>query len=143
MSATLLLSPVRVGALELPTRVVMAPMTRARSGPHGVPTPMNAAYYAQRASAGLIIAEATQISAEGQGYMRTPGIYTPEQVSAWRQVTQAVHARGGRIVLQLWHVGRVARGKPRAAHAQRRAVSDRRRRQHLHCERHASRAGSA
>src|SRR5205085_3211645 len=104
----LLFSPVRVGALDLPTRIVMAPMTRARSGPHGVPVPLNATYYAQRASAGLIVAEATQISAEGQGYMRTPGIHTAQQVQAWCAVTQAVHAAGGRIVLQLWHVGRVS-----------------------------------
>jgi N-ethylmaleimide reductase len=103
-----LFSPLRVGALDLPTRIVMAPMTRARSGPHGVPTSLNAIYYAQRAGAGLIVAEATQISAEGQGYLRTPGIYTPAQIAAWRTVTAAVHGAGGRIVLQLWHVGRVS-----------------------------------
>lgn len=109
MSATdLLFSPLRVGALELPSRIVMAPMTRARSGPHGVPLALSATYYAQRASAGLIVAEATQISDEGQGYMRTPGIHTPQQMAAWRVVTDAVHAAGGRIVLQLWHVGRVS-----------------------------------
>lgn len=109
MSApALLFSPLRVGALELPSRIVMAPMTRARSGPHGVPLPMSATYYAQRASAGLIVAEATQISDEGQGYMRTPGIHTPQQIAAWRAITDAVHAAGGRIVLQLWHVGRVS-----------------------------------
>jgi N-ethylmaleimide reductase len=108
VSDSVLFSPVRVGALDLPTRIVMAPMTRARSGPHGVPIAMNATYYAQRACAGLIVAEATQISAEGQGYMRTPGIHTALQVAAWCAVTQAVHAAGGRIVLQLWHVGRVS-----------------------------------
>lgn len=109
MSATaLLFSPLRVGALVLPSRIVMAPMTRARSGPHGVPLALSATYYAQRASAGLIVAEATQISDEGQGYMRTPGIHTPQQLAAWRVITDAVHGAGGRIVLQLWHVGRVS-----------------------------------
>ena len=83
-------------------------MTRARSGPHGVPTALNATYYAQRASAGLIVAEATQVCADGQGYLRTPGIHAPEQVEGWRAVTRAVHEAGGRIVLQLWHVGRVS-----------------------------------
>lgn len=105
---SLLFSPLRVGALELPSRVVMAPMTRARSGPHGVPTSLSTTYYAQRASAGLIVAEATQISAEGQGYMRTPGIHTASQISAWWQITDTVHAAGGRILLQLWHVGRAS-----------------------------------
>ncbi len=105
---SLLFSPLRVGALDLPSRIVMAPMTRARSGPHGVPTALSATYYAQRASAGLIVAEATQISDEGQGYMRTPGIHTPPQLAAWRVITDAVHGAGGRIVLQLWHVGRVS-----------------------------------
>jgi N-ethylmaleimide reductase len=108
LTADLLFSPVGVGALRLPSRIVMAPMTRARSGPHGVPTALNATYYAQRAAAGLIVAEATQISDEAQGYMRTPGIHTPAQIKAWKAVTQAVHAAGGRIVLQLWHVGRVS-----------------------------------
>ena len=105
---TLLFSPLRVGALELPSRIVMAPMTRARAGLLGVATPLMAQYYAQRASAGLIVAEATQISEEGQGYLRTPGIHSDEQIAAWRQVTSAVHDAGGRIVLQLWHVGRVS-----------------------------------
>ena len=113
MTGSVLFSSVQAGALRMPTRIVMAPMTRARSGPHGVPTALNATYYAQRASAGLIVAEATQISDEGQGYMRTPGIYTPAQVEAWRAVTQAVHAEGGRIVLQLWHVGRVSHAENR------------------------------
>lgn len=109
MSApALLFSPLRVGALELPSRIVMAPMTRARSGPHGVPLALSATYYAQRASAGLIVAEATQISDEGQGYMRTPGIHTSPQLAAWRVITDAVHGAGGRIVLQLWHVGRAS-----------------------------------
>lgn len=112
--ARLLFSPVQVGALRLPTRIVMAPMTRSRSGPGGVPTALNATYYAQRASAGLIVAEATQISADAQGYLRTPGIHTAAQVTAWRAVTDAVRQRGGRIVLQLWHVGRVSHPDNRA-----------------------------
>jgi N-ethylmaleimide reductase len=86
----------------------MAPLTRARAGLQGVPTELFATYYSQRASAGLIVTEATQVSAEGQGYMRTPGIHTPAQIDAWRRVTDAVHAKGGRILLQLWHVGRVS-----------------------------------
>ena len=103
-----LYTPVRVGAWSLRNRVVMAPMTRARSGAEGVPTPLNAEYYAQRASAGLIVAEATQIHPDGQGYVRTPGIHDAAQIAGWRAVTDAVHAAGGVIVLQLWHVGRVA-----------------------------------
>jgi N-ethylmaleimide reductase len=105
---TLLFSPLRVGALDLPSRIVMAPMTRARAGHLGIPTALMARYYAQRASAGLIVAEATQVSEEGQGYLRTPGIHSDEQVAGWRQVTSAVHDADGRIVLQLWHVGRVS-----------------------------------
>lgn len=108
-----LFSSLRVGTLNLPSRIVMAPMTRARSGAHGVPTALNATYYAQRAAAGLIVAEATQISDEGQGYMRTPGIHTAAQIEGWRGVTEAVHAAGGRIVLQLWHVGRVSHAENR------------------------------
>ena len=113
MTAGQLFSEVQVGALRLPSRIVMAPMTRARSGPHGVPTALNATYYAQRASAGLIVAEATQISDEAQGYMRTPGIHTAAQIEAWKSVTQAVHGADGRIVLQLWHVGRVSHAENR------------------------------
>jgi N-ethylmaleimide reductase len=94
--------------MELPTRIVMAPMTRARAGHLGIPTPLMAHYYAQRASAGLIVAEATQISEDGQGYLRTPGIHSGEQIAGWRNVTSAVRQAGGRIVLQLWHVGRVS-----------------------------------
>ena len=97
-----------LGGITLANRVVMAPMTRSRAGVWGNPTPLNAHYYAQRASAGLIIAEATQISTDGQGYLRTPGVHTTDQVLAWQQVTQQVHAAGGVIFLQLWHVGRVA-----------------------------------
>ncbi|WP_428718899.1 alkene reductase [Undibacterium curvum] len=105
----MLLSSLRLGLQTLPNRIVMAPMTRARSRqPGDVPTAMMAQYYAQRASAGLIISEATQISPQGKGYSFTPGIYSDEQVAGWRQVTQAVHAAGGRIYLQLWHVGRMS-----------------------------------
>ncbi|MEY3122370.1 MAG: hypothetical protein RI993_1195 [Pseudomonadota bacterium] len=103
-----LFMPIRVGAIELPNRVVMAPLTRNRAGAGNTPTDLNAQYYAQRATAGLIIAEATQICPEGQGYIATPGIYSPEQIAGWKRVTAAVHAKGGRIVLQLWHVGRIS-----------------------------------
>lgn len=103
-----LLSPVQLGRYELPNRIVMAPLTRNRAGANLAPTPLNATYYAQRASAGLLIAEATQISPQGMGYFNTPGIYSPEQVAGWRLVTDAVHAKGGRIFLQLWHVGRIS-----------------------------------
>ncbi|MDR6155354.1 N-ethylmaleimide reductase [Acidovorax delafieldii] len=104
-----LLTPLALGPLTLPNRMVMAPMTRARSTqPGDVPNAMMAAYYAQRASAGLIVSEATQISRQGQGYSFTPGIYTEAQVQGWRRVTDAVHAAGGRMVLQLWHVGRMS-----------------------------------
>ena len=102
-----LFDPVTVGALALSNRIVMAPLTRNRA-PGGVPTALMAEYYRQRASAGLIITEASQISAMGQGYLDTPGIYTPEHAVAWRRVTDAVHAEGGRIVIQLWHVGRIS-----------------------------------
>ncbi|MEN0074953.1 MAG: alkene reductase [Paracraurococcus sp.] len=103
-----LFQPFQLGPLALPNRVVMAPLTRSRAGSKGIPGPLNAEYYAQRASAGLIIAEATQISPQGQGYAFTPGIHDEAQVAGWRQVTEAVHAAGGRIVLQLWHVGRIS-----------------------------------
>ena len=105
---TSLFDPLRVGDLTLSNRVVMAPLTRDRAGPRQVPTEMMATYYRQRASAGLIVTEATQISAEGQGYLDTPGIYGAEQVAGWKRVTQAVHDAGGRIVVQLWHVGRIS-----------------------------------
>ena len=105
---TTLFDPIRFGDIELNNRVVMAPLTRDRAGPHQVPTDMMVTYYTQRASAGLIVTEATQISPEGQGYLDTPGIYSPEQVAAWRKVTDAVHAAGGKIVIQLWHVGRIS-----------------------------------
>jgi N-ethylmaleimide reductase len=104
-----LFEPVRIGALLAPNRIFMAPLTRSRaSDPGGVPTQMMADYYAQRASAGLIISEATNISEVARGYAWTPGIYTDAQVSGWRMVTRAVHAAGGRIFCQLWHVGRVS-----------------------------------
>ncbi len=109
MTTTTLFTPLQLGALELPNRIIMAPLTRSRaSQPGDVPTEMNARYYAQRASAGLIISEATQISRQGQGYAFTPGIYTDAQVQGWRLVTDAVHAAGGRIAMQLWHVGRIS-----------------------------------
>ncbi len=103
-----LFQPARLGDIELANRVVMAPMTRSRAAADGMPTLDMVEYYAQRASAGLIVAEGTAPSAAGLGYCRTPGIYSAAQIAAWRGVTQAVHAAGGRIVLQLMHVGRVA-----------------------------------
>jgi len=103
-----LLSPFQLGPLTLPNRVVMAPMTRNRAGPGNAPTALNAEYYAQRANAGLIVAEAAQVSAQGLGYPGTPGIHSAEQVAGWRLVTEAVHGAGGRIFLQLWHVGRIS-----------------------------------
>jgi N-ethylmaleimide reductase len=103
-----LLSPVQVGPYTLRNRMVMAPMTRNRAGEGNVPTPLVATYYRQRASAGLIVTEGTQVSPQGVGYPGTPGIHTDAQVLGWRGVTDAVHAAGGRIFLQLWHVGRVS-----------------------------------
>jgi N-ethylmaleimide reductase len=103
-----LLSPYKLGELELPNRIVMAPLTRQRAGKGNVPHQLNAEYYVQRATAGLIIAEATQVSPQGQGYPNTPGIHSAEQVAGWRLVTDAVHQHGGRIYLQLWHVGRIS-----------------------------------
>lgn len=109
MSPDKLLSPIKVGSVELKNRMVMAPLTRNRaSQPGDVPTNMNARYYAQRAGAGLIVSEATQISKQGQGYFAAPGIYTDEQEAGWTDVVKAVHEKGGRIALQLWHVGRVS-----------------------------------
>ena len=103
-----LFQPVRLGPYQLANRIVMAPLTRSRAGEDGVPRPLMAEYYAQRASAGLIIAEGTNISPQGRGYALTPGLYEAAQVEGWRKVTEAVHARGGRIFPQLWHVGRVS-----------------------------------
>jgi N-ethylmaleimide reductase len=102
-----LFEPVQVGHLHLPNRIVMAPLTRNRA-PNAIPTPLMAEYYAQRATAGLIISEGTAITHQGQGYADVPGLYGTEQLDGWRQVTKAVHARGGRIFCQLWHVGRVS-----------------------------------
>ena len=101
-------SPYRLGEVALANRIVMAPMTRSRAGDGNVPTPMAATYYQQRASAGLVVTEATQVSPQGVGYIRTPGIHSAEQVAGWRKVTDAVHGAGGTIFLQLWHVGRIS-----------------------------------
>src|ERR1035441_2435342 len=103
-----LFEPARAGDLLLRNRIVMAPLTRDRAGPRQTPTALMAEYYAQRASAGLIVTEATQISAEGQGYIDTPGVYSDEQIAGWRRIPAAVHAQGGTIVVQLWHVGRIS-----------------------------------
>jgi len=103
-----LFRPVTIGKLALPNRIVMAPMTRNRADERDAPHALNAQYYRQRASAGLIVTEASQVSPQGKGYPRTPGIYSAEQVAGWRQVTDAVHDAGGRIFLQLWHVGRIS-----------------------------------
>lgn len=105
---TRLFDPIQIGSIAAANRVVMAPLTRNRAAASQVPTALMATYYAQRASAGLIIAEATQISAEGQGYLDTPGIHSAAQIAGWKLVTDAVHAAGGKIVLQLWHVGRIS-----------------------------------
>ena len=103
-----LFGPLQMGDIALANRIVMAPLTRNRAAAGQVPSPLAADYYAQRASAGLIISEASQVCPEGQGYLDTPGIHSPEQIAGWRRVTDAVHARGGRIVIQLWHVGRIS-----------------------------------
>ncbi|HLD68759.1 MAG TPA: alkene reductase [Pseudomonas sp.] len=105
---TTLFDPITVGALELPNRIIMAPLTRCRADAGRVPNALMAEYYVQRASAGLIISEATSISPMGVGYPDTPGIWSDDQVRGWSNITKAVHAAGGRIVLQLWHVGRVS-----------------------------------
>ncbi|CAK0758869.1 N-ethylmaleimide reductase [Gammaproteobacteria bacterium] len=103
-----LFDPLPLGELLLPNRIIMAPLTRSRASATGVPNALIAAYYAQRASAGLIISEATVVTPMGIGYANTPGIWSDEQVAGWQLVTQAVHAAGGRIFLQLWHTGRVS-----------------------------------
>ena len=104
---TTLFDPIQIGDIALANRVVMAPLTRNRA-PGQLPNDLMRQYYTQRATAGLIVTEATQVSAQGQGYLDTPGIYTPEQVASWRKITDAVHAAGGKIVVQLWHVGRIS-----------------------------------
>jgi 2,4-dienoyl-CoA reductase-like NADH-dependent reductase (Old Yellow Enzyme family) len=103
-----LLKPLKIGALELRNRIVMAPLTRARAGDSRVPNALMRDYYVQRASAGLIITEATSITPQGVGYAKTPGIWSDEQVAGWQDITAAVHAEGGLIVQQLWHVGRIS-----------------------------------
>lgn len=103
-----LFQPLQLGAMALSNRIVMAPMTRSRAGEGDVPTDLHVEYYRQRATAGLIVTEGVQPSASGKGYCRTPGLHTAGQVSAWKRVTSAVHAEGGRIVAQIMHVGRVA-----------------------------------
>jgi N-ethylmaleimide reductase len=105
---TTLFDPVQLGDIHLANRIVMAPLTRDRADPDRVPTALMAQYYTQRATAGLLISEATQVSPMGQGYADTPGLYDDAQVAAWRVVTDAVHAAGGRMVVQLWHVGRIS-----------------------------------
>ncbi|MES2604811.1 MAG: alkene reductase [Pseudomonadota bacterium] len=106
--ALTLFSPLKLGDLELPNRIFMAPLTRARSGPTRIPNDLMVEYYRQRASAGLILTEATVVSPQGIGYADTPGIWSAEQVAGWQKVTKAVHDADGRIFLQLWHVGRIS-----------------------------------
>ncbi|MEM9212908.1 MAG: alkene reductase [Cyanobacteria bacterium P01_F01_bin.150] len=103
-----LFQPLQMGAIALPNRMIMAPLTRGRAGVSRIPNDLMRQYYAQRASAGLIISEATQISEQGAGWNQSPGIHTPEQVEGWKSVTEAVHHKGGKIVLQLWHMGRAS-----------------------------------
>lgn len=103
-----LFSALKLGSIQMQNRVVMAPLTRNRASEGGVPTELNATYYSQRASAGLIVTEATPISLMGHGYPALPGIYTEAQIAGWKKVTDAVHAKGGKIVIQLWHVGRIS-----------------------------------
>ncbi len=105
---TMLFTEYTLGGLHLKNRIVMPPMTRSRAGRGDVATALMAEYYSQRTGAGLLISEGTQISRQGQGYAWTPGIYSPEQVAGWKQVTDAVHANNGLIFAQLWYVGRVS-----------------------------------
>ncbi|WP_435953451.1 alkene reductase [Dryocola sp. BD626] len=109
MSADKLFTPLKVGAITTPNRIFMAPLTRLRSiVPGDIPTPLMAEYYRQRASSGLIISEATQISAQAKGYEGAPGLHSPEQIEAWKKITAGVHAEKGRIAVQLWHTGRIS-----------------------------------
>ena len=108
MTASKLFEPSKLGSITLSNRIAMAPLTRNRAIAGMVPNPLAIEYYGQRASAGLLITEASQVSQQGQGYQDTPGIYSPEQIAAWRKVTDRVHERGGRIFIQLWHVGRIS-----------------------------------
>lgn len=103
-----LFEPLRIGALDLPNRIIMAPLTRARATDDRIPTPLMRDYYVQRASAGMILSEATSVTPMGVGYANTPGIWSEAQVEGWRVITDAVHAAGGRILMQLWHVGRIS-----------------------------------
>jgi N-ethylmaleimide reductase len=105
---TTLFDAIHFGDIKAANRIAMAPLTRNRAGPRQVPTALMATYYQQRASAGLIVSEATQISQEGQGYLDTPGVHSAEQIAGWRRITDAVHGAGGKIMLQLWHVGRIS-----------------------------------
>ena len=108
MNPTNLFTPTQLAGLPLANRIVMAPMTRCRATPDHVPTPLLAQYYAQRASAGLLITEGTSPCPNGSGYARIPGIHSEEQIDAWKIVTEAVHAKGGRIFMQLMHTGRAS-----------------------------------
>ena len=125
---TTLFDPIRFGNIAAANRIVMAPLTRNRAGAGQVPTALMTTYYEQRSTAGLIITEATQISPEAQGYLDTPGIYSTAQMEGWRHVTDAVHANGGKIILQLWHVGRISHdslqpdGAPPVSSTARRAI---------------------
>jgi N-ethylmaleimide reductase len=108
MSASKLFETYKLGPITLSNRTVMAPLTRSRALPGQVPNPLAIEYYAQRASAGLLVSEGTPVSQQGQGYQDTPGIYTNEQIAGWKKVTEAVHAKGGHIFVQIWHVGRIS-----------------------------------
>ncbi|KFS91688.1 N-ethylmaleimide reductase, partial [Salmonella enterica subsp. enterica serovar Bareilly str. CFSAN000231] len=113
MSSAKLFTPLKVGAITATNRVFMAPLTRLRSiEPGDIPTPLMAEYYRQRASAGLIISEATQISAQAKGYAGAPGLHSDEQIAAWKKITQGVHAQGGHMAVQLWHTGRISHATP-------------------------------
>ncbi|HEY1095781.1 MAG TPA: alkene reductase, partial [Alphaproteobacteria bacterium] len=103
-----LFDPLKAGALELKNRIIMSPLTRSRSGHERIPNDLMVQYYTQRASAGLIITEATSVTPMGVGYADTPGIWSQEQVAGWKRITDAVHKAGGKIALQLWHVGRIS-----------------------------------